>query len=226
MKLINPNSFIETSLDGEAILNRLEKYGRTSYKSEDHITKDSSKRFIKMIINNGHESVIEHESVTARFIVDRGVTHELVRHRIGSYTQESTRYCNYSTDKFDNSLTFIRPLWFNDYAPVGEYKFTHSYPDIVDTTEFIMIQHLLRAEKAYNELIDNGWKPQQARAILPNAIKTEIVSSFNLREWRHVFKERAVNKRAHPQIREVMIPLLRKMQLEIPIIFDDLQIED
>ena len=125
MKIIEPYIELEDKIDGQAILKKIEKIGRVCYKSENNITEDSAERFIKNIIKNGHESVLEHVSISVRVICDRGVSHEIVRHRIGSYSQESTRYCNYSNDKFGNELTFIKPWWFkssieylNNYANI------------------------------------------------------------------------------------------------------------
>ena len=110
MKIIKPYIELEDKIDGQAILKKIERIGRTCYKSESNITDDSAERFIKNIIKNGHESVLEHVSITLRVICDRGVSHEIVRHRIASYSQESTRYCNYSKDNFNNELTFINPI--------------------------------------------------------------------------------------------------------------------
>ena len=112
MKIIKPEFIIEDNIDGNEILRKIEKAGRTCYKSEDKVTNDSSKQFIKKILKIGHESVIEHEKITVRIICDRGVTHEIVRHRIASYSQESTRYCNYSKNKFGNEISVIKPCFF------------------------------------------------------------------------------------------------------------------
>ncbi|MFA5360622.1 MAG: FAD-dependent thymidylate synthase [Candidatus Paceibacterota bacterium] len=200
IEIIKPQVFIETPIDGEEILSRLERFGRISHKSEDKIEAGTAKIFVKNLLKMGHESVLEHVSISVRFICDRGVTHELVRHRLAVYTQESTRYCNYS-----GAIKFIQPLFYK--------KGTKNYQ--------IWYESCLASAKAYNTLIKQGSKPEEARSVLTNSLKTEIVSTFNLREWRHVFEMRC-QKAAHPQIREIMIPTLQKFQKKIPTIFDDL----
>lgn len=206
MRVIKPNFIIESIINGDEILKFIEKMGRTCYKSEDKITDVSSGKFIKSIISNGHESVLEHSNITVRIICDRGVTHEIVRHRIASYSQESTRYCNYFDDKFRNELTFIQPFYWND-----------------DNDKYQIWKKTMESIEAnYNELIKLGAKPEEARSILPNSLKTEIVVTMNLREWRHFFKLRT-SKRAHPQMKEVAIPMLNEFKRLIPIIFDDVE---
>ena len=205
MKVIPPSHSILFMPPGEEILRNLELAGRTCYKSEDLITGDSAAAFVRRIIKSGHHSVIEHMSVTVRFVCDRGVTHELVRHRLAAYSQESTRYANYAKDKFGSEITVIRPLfWKPDTA---EYRLWH--------------QAMQAAERAYLDLIAQGATAQQARSVLPNSLKTEIVMTANLREWRHVIDLRS-SAAAHPQIREIMLPLLEDLHQRIPVIFDDL----
>ena len=205
MKIINPSVMLEDEIDGQAILKKLERIGRTCYKSEGNITEDSAEKFVKNIMNRNHMSVIEHESISVRIICDRGVTHEIVRHRIASYSQESTRYCNYSNDKFGNELTFIKPCFFDEGSEGYE----------------IWEKSMQNIENEYMELIEVGAKPQEARSILPNSIKTEIVMTMNLREWRHFFKLRC-DKAAHPQMREIANMILKEFKEKIPVIFDDL----
>lgn len=205
MKIIEPGFEILDLIDGNELLKKIERIGRVCYKSEIGITNDSAIKFVKNIVKNGHESVIEHEKITVKIICDRGVSHELVRHRIASYSQESTRYCNYYADKFGNELTFIKPYFWNE--DIAKYK-------IWENTMFCI-------EKAYMQLIEAGAKPQEARSVLPNSLKTEIVVTMNLREWRHFFKLRA-DKAAHPQMRQIALPLLKKFQEDIPVIFDNL----
>jgi thymidylate synthase (FAD) len=217
MILIKPSFKIESELNGLKILNALEKYGRTCYKSEGKITKGSSKAFIKMIVERGHETILEHEKATVRFICDRGVTHEIVRHRLASYSQESTRYCNYK-----GGVTFIIPSWLT--CAGGEYtkKVSIDDPRITDNeggSAVCWFNSMLDAETDYKELLDNGWTPQQARSVLPNSLKTEIVMTANLREWRWFFLKRA-SKYAHPQMQELAYPLLKEFQELVPIIFD------
>ena len=219
MRLIKPSFEILTELDGMAILKRIEAAGRTCYKSEDKITDDSAVEFVQGIMKRGHLSVIEHESLSVRFIIDRGVSHELVRHRLCAFSQESTRYV-----KYDGKMEFIIPPWVS-IEPNQNYnvEIDTIFDDIVDIirapADFTWYKHLLQAEKNYLELLKQGWRPQQARSVLPNSLKTEIVTTCNLREWRHILTLRT-SKAAHPQIREVMIPLLAKLKQEIPVIFD------
>jgi thymidylate synthase (FAD) len=209
MKEIRPSFEIMDDIDGAKILQKLERCGRVCYKSEDKITEGSAEKFIGMILKSGHESVLEHEKLTVKFICDRGVTHEIVRHRIASYSQESTRYCNYSKDKFGNELTFIRPCFWSD-----------------DSEEYaVWKQAMEEIEKTYVKLISLGAKPEEARSILPNSLKTEIVCTMNLREWRHFFRLRTA-ERAHPQIREISVALLDELKKRIPVIFDDINTSD
>lgn len=205
MKVVEPNIEILDEINGDELLKRIELIGRVCYKSEDKITTDSAKVFVANILGNGHESVIEHEKVSVRVICDRGVTHEMVRHRIASYSQESTRYCNYSKDKFGNELTVIKPIFWNEES--NEYQ--------------LWYDSMQRTEETYNKMISMGVKPQEARSILPNSLKTEIVVTMNLREWRHFFKLRT-SERAHPQMREIANMILKKFKQQIPIIFDDI----
>ncbi len=205
MKIIAPYHEIISKIDGAEMLRNIELCGRVCYKSEDRITDGSAEKFVGMILKSGHESVLEHEKITVRFVCDRGVTHEIVRHRIASYSQESTRYCNYSKDKFGGEITFIRPcFWAEDDEKFALWK---------ETMQSI--------EDSYVKLISLGAKPEEARSILPNSVKTEIMVTMNLREWRHFFKLRTA-ERAHPQIREVAIPLLNELKGLVPVIFDDI----
>jgi len=209
MKIIDPSFAILTPLDPKgrwAILSAIESAGRTCYKSEDKIAEESASRFVRDIIQvKHHESVIEHVSISVRFICDRGVSHELVRHRLASFSQESTRYCNYSKGKFGGEITVIRPSFWTD-----------------DSKQFRAWRKACQfSEEQYIRLINAGSTPQEARSVLPNSLKTEIVVTANLREWRHIFKLRTA-KAAHPQMREVMIPLLIVLRIALPEIFGDI----
>lgn len=205
MKLIAPSFELLDKPNGAEMLQKLELAGRVCYKSEERITPDSAAGFIGRILQSGHESVLEHEKLTVRLICDRGVTHELVRHRIASYSQESTRYCNYSKDKFQRELTFIRPFfWESDPEKFEVWK-----------------KAMESAEQAYLTLIDLGATPQEARSVLPNSLKTEIVVTMDLREWRHFFRLRTAPA-AHPQMREVALPLLEAFRQAVPVVFDQL----
>lgn len=205
MKIIKPSFEILGDPDPTAILQNIEAYGRVCYKSERSISPDSVAPFIRRILKNGHESVIEHEKLTVRIICDRGVTHELVRHRIASYSQESTRYCNYSQDKFGNELTFIKPCFWPEDSPAYS----------------IWEKQMQAVETCYLALAAAGATPEQARSVLPNSLKTEIIVTMNLREWRHFFRLRTA-KQAHPQMREIAIPLLQRMQALLPPVFEDI----
>lgn len=206
MKIISPSHEILFMPDTDIILKKIELAGRTCYKSEDKITPESASGFVKGIVRSGHHSVIEHMNITVRFICDRGVTHELVRHRLAAYSQESTRYANYSKDKFGNEITVIKPFfWEHD---------SEAYKDWLDAMKY--------AEAVYLRLIKSGATPEQARSVLPNSLKTEIVMTANLREWRHVFNLRC-SRPAHPQIRELMLPLLNELKNKIPVVFDDIK---
>lgn len=209
MKIIKPSFTIENKINGEEILKKIEKAGRTCYKSEERITADSAKEFIKKILASGHESVIEHEKVTVRIICDRGVSHEIVRHRIASYSQESTRYCNYSKNKFGKEITVIDPCFWKSGGETDHKKYK------------IWKEAMGASEKAYLELMELRASPQEARDVLPNSLKTEIVITMNLREWRHFFKLRTSNA-AHSQMREITRPLLDEFKKQIPVVFDDI----
>lgn len=185
----------------------IELAGRVCYKSEDKITDESASAFVAKIRSINHESVLEHGSISVHFICDRGVSHELVRHRIASFSQESTRYCNYSKDKFGNEITVIEPCFFTNIEDSYQYAVWQS------SCEW--------AEKAYFNLINSGAKPQEARSVLPNSLKTEIVVTANPREWRHIFRLRCAEA-AHPQMREIMIPLKETFANSWPSIFGDL----
>jgi thymidylate synthase (FAD) len=175
----------------------LEVCGRTCYKSEDKITDTSAKAFVEMIIKNGHMPVLDHVSATVRIIADRGFLAEITRHRIGvGFCVESTRYCDYNK----KGVTFIIPPWEN--IKEGQYDHTEFY----DYDENVWFNAMLNAEQAYNELRENGYKPEQARSVLPNSLKTEIVITADLTAWLHIFKLRC-SPRAHPQMREIMNPL-------------------
>jgi len=210
MLMIKAKTEILTNISEGGIeeLKLIELIGRTCYKSEDKIAEDGStaKKFVKQLINDGHEAMLEHSLLTVKFTVDRGITHELVRHRLFSFAQESTRYCNYSKDKFGNQITFIVPCCL-DFEKLYEWK-----------------KACIEAEEAYFKLLKEGCTPQEARAVLPNSTKSDIIVSGNYRQWRHFFNLRAaeVTGKVHPQMKEVTIPLLEEVHNRIPIVFDDI----
>jgi len=212
MKIIEQSWQFLSGQSGE-ILKIIEAAGRTCYKSEDRITDTSSQDFCRKIIKSGHHSVIEHHNVTVRIITDRGVTHEIVRHRLASYSQESTRYCNYR-----DAVTFILPVWLT--IPPGFYDRISQCPGM-DYASNVWFHAMLVAESKYSILLDRGWSPQQARSVLPNSLKTEIVMTCNIREWRHFFTLRC-SKAAHPQMRELAVDMLRGFKGVIPVLFDDI----
>lgn len=206
MKLIKPGYEILTPIDGLSELKAIERAARICYKSEAAITEDggSAKKLIRRLIESGHEAMLEHSFLSVKFTVDRGVTHELVRHRLMSFAQESTRYCNYSGAKFGHDVKFVIPYFFEDK------------PDAMQ----IWTEACARAEQAYFDLLDGDATPQEARTVLPNSTAAEIVISGNYREWRHILRLRTA-KDAHPQMREVMCPLGEELKAKLPVIFDD-----
>lgn len=214
MQVIKPGIEIIDMDKYENILKKIEKIGRVCYKSEEKITEDSAEKFIKALLTRQHESVIEHEAVTVRMICDRGVTHEIVRHRIASYSQESTRYCNYAGDKFDNQITVI------DLASGFEYDLSNEK----DKAKYdVWAKAMEDAETAYFRMLELGATPQEARSVLPNSLKTEIVVTMNLRSWRNFFQLR-VDSHAHPQMREVAKLVYEEFQNKLPIFVADLEI--
>lgn len=202
MKVIQPS--FEILAHTQDITKLIEVAIRTAYKSEDRIEEGSDEKIISLVKSFKHESTLEHGVITVRFITDRGVSHELVRHRIASFTQESTRYCNYSKGKFNSEITVIKPFFFE----VG----TDQYERWLYGTQC--------AEDVYMGLLESGAKAQEARSVLPNSLKTEIVVTANIREWRKIMELRTA-KEAHPQIRQIMCPLLQTLRTRWPILFDD-----
>jgi thymidylate synthase (FAD) len=197
MKLVKPSA--EILMITPNALQIIEQAGRICYKSEDRITETSAEPFIKSILARGHESVIEHASATVKFITDTGVSHEIVRHRVASYSQESSRYVNYGKSE----VKFIIP---------GDFELNSADKYLL----FLIEEH-------YNLCLANGRTPQQARYFLPKGLKTELIMTCNFREWRHFFLLRCA-KAAHPQMREIVIPLLREFHSRIPVVFDDIEV--
>ena len=194
----------------KAIYSAIEQAGRVCYKTEYKIGEDTAETFIKALVSRGHEAMLEHASLTVRFIVDRGVSHELVRHRLASYAQESTRYCNYAKDQFGSEITVIEPCFWREDGP--------SYDVWKKACE--------ACEKAYFELLEIGDLPQMARDVLPTSTKTEVVMTANVREWRHFFKLRALGTTGapHPQMREVAGMLLSQLKELYPVFFEDIEV--
>jgi thymidylate synthase (FAD) len=208
-KMMAPTSYSATDsefspTDGIALLRRIEWCGRISHRSEEAQTGDSYERFIKsVVLDHGDWSIVEHASVSCDFYVDRGITHELVRHRLFAFTQESTRFVNYEKKMLPSFV-----------LPVGIEERTAEYSNWTESVQM--------AEEAYKALIANGKAPQIARSVFPNALASRIIITGNLRNWRHFFIMRTT-KEAHPQMREVTIPLLTEFKHKIPILFDDIE---
>jgi len=213
MNVIEPSYQIEyvtgTECDDDPVqspLALIERAARTCYKSEARIAPGTAEKLTRHLIKRGHHAMLEFGLVVVRFIVDRGVSHELVRHRLCSFAQESTRFCNYS-----GGVTFIRPPWLDQGGSTSASgRWRHA---------------MSRAESDYLALLRGGWTPQQARSVLPNSTKTEIVVGANFREWRTIFGLR-VAKAAHPQMRQVMVPLLEEVKTIVPVLFDDVEVPD
>ena len=212
MKIVNADFELIYEVPAEEILKKIEKIGRTCYKSIARNTQDSAGKFVMRLIRDGHEAMLEHASLTVLFTVDRGVSHEIVRHRLASFAQESTRYCNYSQDKFGNEITVIQPCFLR----VGTPEWTAWY------------DACLAAEKAYFSMLQAGRTPQEARDVLPTSLKTELWMTANLREWRHFLKLRAAGTtgKPHPQMAEVAVPLLEILKGYLPEVFGDIEMKD
>lgn len=209
MTIIDPSfTWLGNAPDGDQMLANIAAAGRVCYQSE---SKSDDAAFVRKRIGQGHESILEHEKISVRIICDRGVSHELVRHRIASYSQESTRYCNYSKGKFGSELTFIRPYWDDRSIRAEMIRLRACWQEAC-----------LNAEWSYKKMIDMGCTPEAARAVLPNCLKTEVVMTANLREWRHFFKLRCAPA-AHPDMRIVANMLLTAFKDVVPVVFDDIE---
>ena len=214
MEFIYPKCTIMTNLNDD-ILKKIESAGRTCYKSEEKITKESYTKFVNGLIRSGHESVIEHSSITVRFIMDRGISHELVRHRLCAFSQESTRYCTY-----DKHMKFIIPLWCENIKEgIYDTALEMKHKLNLQECEHEFVCHLEDTEESYQRLLKYDWLAEEARSVLPNCLKTEIVTTTNIREWRHILSLRT-SKGAHPQIKEIMFPLLEEFAKVLPVVFD------
>lgn len=211
MKLIQSKVEILDKIDGKEIISRLATVARTCYKSEDRSSEEADLRLVKNLIQSGHHAMIEFYDITVKVTCDRAVAQEWTRHRVANYSMESQRYCNYSKSKFGNEITFILPSWLE-----GGTDFLNS-----ESCSYQFVRGLEYAEARYFELLNLGWKPQQARVVLPNCTKTELNCKMNLREWRHFLSLRC-SAAAHPDIRKLALDLLERFHEQIPIIFDDL----
>ena len=213
MRIIKPSYELISEISSFGIweLMDIEKAARTCYRSEDKILDqaESAKKMVKKLIESGHEAMLEHSSLSVLFTCDRAIANELVRHRVASFAQESTRYCNYSKDKFGNELSFIKPFTLKDGSPEYGLWVSSCYAD----------------EEYYMKMLNAGVTPEIARSVLPLCLATKIVVTANYREWRHIFKLRTA-KDAHPQMRELLIPLLKDLKERIPVVFDDIEVEE
>ena len=236
MKIVDASYEILTQRNDDLYLRNIERISRVCYKSEDKMTRDNSSAIdlIAKLVENGHGAMIEHSQMSVLFTVNRGVSHELVRHRIASFAQESTRYCNYSKDKFDQQITVIDPFFFDPdgarqdvAAPV--FRTEPNCPPQLDTSATISSLNAFDvwfmactvAEWAYNTLVGQfGASAQEARSVLPNSLKTEILITANVREWRHILSLRA-HRDAHPQMRQIMVPLGRALAERWPCLFGE-----
>jgi len=225
IEIVEPKAIVESSFEG--IMPLLERAGRTCYMSEDKIRAGSAESFIRNIIKRGHESVIEHASISARIICDRSTSHQLVRHRLAAYSQTSQRFCDYGkkgcqficSPSIGIQPGIYRSEWFDN---CGQLVFDNN--GVVDLNP-TQLEWLVTVEQCYNSYLrlrNDNIKPEDARSVLPNAVKTEVFSTFNLRVWRHLFKVRALNSHAQWQIRGIFRELLDKFVVELPAIFGDL----
>lgn len=204
MKIVEPWVEVE-KIDGTKIMKRIERACRTCYRSEGKITEDSYKNLIKNCITRGHESVLEHEKVTVRIYSDIGSYKDLTRHRFASFSVESTRYCSYDKDKYGNEIKFINPVYIEDKNVYELWKKT-----------------MQEIEKNYIEMKKLGATTDMCREVLPHSTAAEYTMTANIREWKHIFSLRA-NNHVHPSIRQIMIPLLKYFQKEMPEIFGDIE---
>lgn len=236
MKIVQAKAEILDKGDPKEIIHRLNVAGRTCYKSEAK-DEEAEKQFVRNLVARGHEAMLEHASMTVRFTVDRGVSHEIVRHRVASFAQESTRYCNYSQDKFGKEITFIEPCFFKDISQkdkdfIVECLLLDNWPDLLEGglndrqwQYESWARACLESESAYFSMLNKNATPQEARSVLPNSLKTEVIMTANLREWRHFFKLRAAGEtgKPHPQMLEVAVPLLKECREWLPDVFGDIQ---
>ncbi len=206
LKIVKPSVEILTPIDGEKILNHIETIARTCYQSQQS---NNNHNLIKSLIRSEHFAMLEHYGITAKFVTDRGISHEIVRHRLASFAQESTRYCNYIKDKFGNEISVIKP----QELVKGSFEY------------IVWKKQCEQAEKAYFKLIDNGVSPETARSVLPTSLKTTIVMTANVREWRHFLNLRAIGTtgKPHPDMQALAINLLNQFKSKIPILFDDIK---
>jgi thymidylate synthase (FAD) len=235
MRIVLPGYKILTPISEGGIdeLKFIESIGRTCYMSNDKITEDgsSAKKFVSMLIERGHEAMIEFGDLTVQFYVNRGVTHELVRHRLASFAQESTRYCVYNLDKFGSRITMVLPVQYIDKlefeTQIGkdgleEISYVNFAGDTICPDYIEWCKACANCEEKYLEMVNSSIRAEYARAVLPNSTKATITMKANYREWRNIFKLRADTVHAHPDMSYIMCKLLREVKSKIPIVFDDI----
>ncbi len=208
MKLVDPVLYVE-NYDGKKIMHRIERACRTCYRSENLITEESYKTLLKNCLNRGHESILEHEKISIRMICDIGVYKDLTRHRFASFSIESTRYCNYGKDKYDNQIKFIKPAHIEEGTQIYD----------------LWKKSLEQIEENYVKMSEIGAKPDQLRMILPHSTAAEVNMTCNIREWRHVLSLRCA-KMTHPTIRQLLIPLLLKFKQDMPELFENIEYDE
>ncbi len=232
LKIVKPGAKIVTPLEQiNDYPRQLEIAGRTCYKSEEKMSTESAERFIRMIVNSGHHSVLEHCTISVRIIGDRSMSHQLVRHRIGSYSQESQRYCDYGEKGFQVIIPpSIGELMPGSYVKEKDDWFfidtdRKSKIDLREVGELALewLNSVSNSYEVYLNMRNKGIPPEDARSVLPNATKTEVFTTYNLRQWRHVFMERALNPRAQWQIREIMNEILVQFKKHLRVVFEDLE---
>lgn len=219
MKIINPKIEVE-KYDGIKIMKNIERACRTCYRSENLITEDSYKRLLTNCLNRGHQSILEHEKITVRMICDVGVYKDLTRHRFGSFSIESSRYCAYNKDKFDNEIKFIKPVFYKESWTDKNYE--GSGMDIDEEKSKIWYDTMENIEDSYMNMAKLGCTPDEMRMILPHSTAAEVTMTANIREWRHILDLRT-KKMAHPSVRQILIPLLLKFKADMPELFGDIE---
>lgn len=215
MLLVKPEIQVE-NYDSIKIMKNIEKACRTCYRSESLITEDSYKKLLKNCINRGHESILEHEKITIRMVCDIGVYKDLTRHRFGSFSIESTRYCNYNKDKFGNEIKFIEPVFYTDSWKLANYEGAAMTTEELKSS--IWYNCMEEIEDSYNYMGELECTPDEMRMLLPHSTAAEVTMTANIREWRHILELRC-GKAAHPAIRQLLIPLLLKFKEDMPELF-------
>lgn len=259
MKIVKPKVIVYKLHDFRLIKGLIERCARTCYRSEGSIKPGSADKLIRKLRDLGHGAMLEFGTICVRFVCSRSISHELVRHRLASFAQQSTRYCDEGSEKKFGGVNFIEPFFFKRENPVDdEIFFREKFNEFLEELDFPMLPShdmdydleslndvpknsrkkvymdkwgmwalsCLQAEWMYQTLRDKfGCSPQEAREVLPNCLRTEVNMQVNVREMRHILQLRCSNK-AHPQIRQIMIPLLLFMQKELPVLFEDIEYDD